>query len=1186
MRLTPTAALLVTALLFVLARPAYAQRFEGNYLHEITPEVVSPHLNWATPLAGGPIRATFISPRNLGAREIIEAEQRMSLDVHASAIFAASSLIHDSVYEAAVRGTSRSEKTAELIDTLKHPADVIVLGNIDFDVLPPEVQFRIVEHVIEGSGLVLTYDRPFPLKKLLSQPTQDGETIVAGVDVAELPKPLRTMAPGKLLQTYQFGKGRIAWLRYSGTPSAVNGGPSLTVDETYSTQWKSHYENNLALVLRAIRWAAGHDSDTVLRMPILANDSSFTAEELSTRGVTFHVTGDWYDQTKVVVRVRDRWNRVLWTGEAMLSDDGSATVHPARLPTGRYTLDVRVVSPSGVEDFGYAGFTLTGAMGEATLTTVKTSFESGETINAEVSLERPADVALKVRFRLADLPYGRVWAEQSQMLAAGSDHLNAKIQFPPMPTSAGTLWCDVMRDGTIIATAQQTLFFPDRILPHYPKILWSAIPETMPELFAHQVVDQQGWRAGLTHPAGGTKARRMAMLDQQIVPYMTRIGLDASKTEGKAGWTYTRQFLGMNKSQIDQQLGDDQSFYNPAVQAMWKRNIDRRIKNLPQYGPMLYSLGDENNLSYDAGYSPSDHQAFIDYARNRYGDIDKLNTQWGSDFKNFEDLRQPTPEELRKSQNFPAWLDQRNFMEQQYADTHRFLADYIRSIDPHAWVGAEGSVPGDLELILKGLDFWGPYSDPVKDELLRALAPDKLRTLWWGGYTSHGGQRDGIPTKQWRWLLKGVVNGSSWYNGRIASDGFLGIDFSYADYYKRMIPHLRALARGQAQLLIDQPLKRNGVAVLWSHTSESVSVMDDRFTSPSVGTEVLLDVGYHSGVNFDFLTPSTLTDQALADQRVLLLPGTSALSAETCQILTRFVERGGIVIADLNPAVLNQYAKPLDRSALGALFGIETLNWQPELKLAPVSIDQTVAGQRIRFNAAKVWQSPMVVPFTIHRQGKGLAILLNMNLASARATASSATPFEPFIMELLALADIRPAVQVEGVQRDKMLLRIRKSGDCTTIGLLVDADDADKTATLTLPTPAYVYRADGELIGHGRTVSVTCDPPFQLLCAFEQQPLPPTVKLSDSSVVLGDSTVISPQGLSEHGVYRIEMIAPNGKPMLRRTRVFHGLGKSADRTLRLALNDASGRYTVKVTDVRTGLSATATLDAAKPEEES
>ncbi len=1154
-----------------------AGRLEGSYLRDVTMEVKSPHLDWATPLAGGPIHATFITPRNLAAREVVEAAERMSIDFQAVAIFHAFALNKVSVYEAAVEGTSLQEKTAELLEKIRKPADVIVLGNVDFKILPAEAQFRIVEHVANGGGLVVTYSRPFPLKKLLAHPTQDAARITALVDSGNLPPSLREIAPDKLVQTYQFGKGRIVLLRYPGAPSGVSGGTSITMDQPYTTQASEHYENNMVLALRAIRWAAGRSPGVSLQSSPLGNAKSFTADQLASEGFTLHLTGQEASQAKVKLRIRDSWNRIAWTHEQDAANDGTVKVTPPHLPAGAYTLDLQVLDAKGVSDFGYDGFTVTSPLGEVNLSTPTESFEVAAPIPVTVKLSKAAQTPLDVHLRLADHPYGRVWAQQSFQLPAGQASATFTLKPPPIPALAGVLWCDLEQNNQIIATTQSVLFFPRHDMPGYPKIAWGSVTDTFPALYASQVVDKSGWHAGLSHPDGGPNTRLAALFDQRFVPYMTRIGLSAGTEKGKEGWTHTNQLLGLDKKKIDEELGADQSFYNPAIQALWKKSIDLRIKNIPQYGPLVYSLGDENGFSYDAGYSPSDQKAFIAYARNRYGTIEKLNEQWGTKFASFEQVKQPTPQEVRKEKNYPAWYDHRRFMEKQYADNHKFLADYIKTIDPHALVGAEGSVPGDLELTLKGMDFWGPYSNPVMDALLRSLGGRKLRTLWWGGYTSGHGGRGGYPRLQWRGLLEGVVNGSAWYNAAMAVDGFLAIDFRYADYYKQLLPWLEKLAGGQAQLLINQPLKSDGLALLWSHGSYSASFMDDRFMNPTDGAMAMLNLAHHRGLTLDFVTDSMVNDGVLDKYHVLFMPGASALSAEESRKIAQFVEKGGVVIADINPGILNEYCKPLDHSTLAGLFGAEALDGKPKLAMEPVKLDQTINGQSIHFEAAKAWQSPGIKPFTWRKQGKGLAILLNMGLGSANDTASADTPFDQFMLKLLALGDVKPSVQVEGTRRDKMLLSLRQKGDCTTIGMTVDDGDIGKEATLKLPATAYIYRVDGGLVGHADTVKFKMDAPFQLFCTFEQEQHAPALQLSASETSLGQAVQIAPAALAADGIYRVEVIGPDGQPLRRRMRVLEGQGTEEQRTVRLAYNDAPGQYTVKITDVRTGLSAQSAL---------
>ena len=69
--------MLLTALASVVFA---ADRHEGSYLHEVTNRWVTPHLKWAKPLAGGPIKTLFIATRRIAGREIAEIQDELAVE--------------------------------------------------------------------------------------------------------------------------------------------------------------------------------------------------------------------------------------------------------------------------------------------------------------------------------------------------------------------------------------------------------------------------------------------------------------------------------------------------------------------------------------------------------------------------------------------------------------------------------------------------------------------------------------------------------------------------------------------------------------------------------------------------------------------------------------------------------------------------------------------------------------------------------------------------------------------------------------------------------------------------------------------------------------------------------------------------------------------------------------------------
>lgn len=1119
-------------------------RKDGEYLHKVTSEFETPHLKWGQPLKGGPIRTLFITNRRFGAREVVELAQRMDISYEAFVAATSTSLTIDNNYEPGVMGTSRYEKNNELLEKLRQQYDVIVLANVGFSILPPAAQHSILKHVSDGRGLVIAYPGQFPYPKALANPTEDWKSILSAFDTNALPWKSAPLTGEKLLKTYKFGEGRIAILNYA----PVQTPRGLTSSEKYTPEgWKARYENSIALAGRTIQWAAGR--------PV----SNFTRPEIAEGTVKFPAGENQHGNVRL--RLRDVWNREIFNKDASALDISD-------LPAGQYYLDVLLGDGKNVSEFGNFGFVKASPCGVVNVESDKLSYEKGETVPVSLTLEKPLEEDAEVLFTLEDLPSRRVWQQVRVALPKGEREVKAHFAEAHVPTIAGIVFAEIRVKDKPLASANKIVYFPRREKEIFPTILWSGNPAELSEMYALQTRESLYDATTLSHMGkDGEEAKRAALFNERFIPYMTRVGLGNDENNA----TVSRIWLGLTPAEVKDATGGDGSFYNPAVRELWKKSIERRISGLPEVGPFIYTLGDENFFSYGAGYSPADAPAFIDFLKNRYGDIAALNKAWNTSWKNFDEIERPSYKEIREKQLYTFWNAHRSFMEKQYADVHHFLAAEIKKTDPHALVGAEGSVPGDLELTLDGLDFWGPYKHPVEDELLRSLAPEKLRTVWWG----YGGEFMAYPL--WSQLLKGVINGNSWYSNNIeAVSGLMSSDFSLAEYYKNdRKPYVDALNAGVAQLLVSTPLQKDGIAIFWSQASKHASVMDERFMSPQDSAVPLMNHLYKSGLNFNYLTGKMIKAGGLEGYRILWLFGATALSDEESKAIKQFVHDGGIVVADINPGILNDSCGTLSSSSLASLFGTPDLKGAVGLEMKNVSVEKEVRGTKLAFQAEKAWQSPEAPVFAINEYGKGLAILLNFNLGTASNTAI--TSLDEFLAGILDIAGIRSAVKVEGINDDQLVLRIRRNAENQVIGLLANRTEIGKTVSLTLPETAWVYEANKGLIGNTGVIKDTLDIPFKVYSVFSAEQKPPVLSLSKETASRGDAVEWNINNRSEHGLYRLEVRGPEGAIFPAFTTIVSGDSKEAA-FLRFALNDAAGDYQITLRDIRTGLETQKSLN--------
>lgn len=1028
-----------------------------------------------------------------GARDAVELGQRIPLQADHLLTPNHAYLAVEDMYESAIAGTTVLEKKRELAQKLETPRDLYVIGNFDFIKLPEDAQFKILSAVRDGAGLLIV--QPTGLRKLPFKKLYQEE-LPAPSFLTGFPFPNERT----VLKAWKVGKGRVVHLAY-GAPS-IPQDLTLTAPIPMGNTWRSQYENAIALAGLASRFAAGRETEP----------------------------------ESPVVRIRDSFNNIVTPPYC------AGTLYKDELGrNGGYRVSkISVESPVG------------------TMRVTAPEVVRGEkSFAGSVSFGKPAPADGKLRVELVDSPYGRIFFRKDVPLKQGAQKVDFTVEKADLPTIAGTVRVSILgQDGRPNALEEQFVFFPDRALDDYPQLGWDTISDMNGPLFVPQLLDRLGWTLGLTHPnSGGKNARDMAILNQKMVPYTVRIGFQKSKTDGVAQYSWF--FLPKERAKEVEKLKGDECFYRPEVQELWKAGIEHRMTNLPKYGPAIYNLGDENFVDTSGGYGPSDLQYFREFLRKKYGSIEQLNHNWRTSYKDFSEVLHIPQKTARDSGNYPAWGDHRSYMETMYADCHAFLADEIRKYDPGALVGAEGSVPGDLEKTIGTLEYWGPYSDTVEDEVLRSFGGDRVRMLWWGGYPGSHGGRGPYPMPLLGDLVRGTVNGNAWFAANIGSNhSAFGCDMTLADYVKRYLPYFDSLRNGLAQLLIRNPMSDEGIYFYWSHPSNLACKVNDACVNPTDGLTPLIRYAYRNGRGFEFISARTL--DRLKKAKVVFLCGASALSDKECVALLDFVKNGGILIADVNPAVMNENLRTREANPLEPLFGKLGFNDAKKPELKPV----TVPG----FKAAL---SGSTGNYSERNYGKGKAILLNFMLSSAVNTADKPTPFDRFIDGFLPA----PIFKVAPGLDENAVIRIRHGNGFDVIAATLPPARLGEKTTVALPGKRFFYLCGEGFAGEGNTLTLDfAKSPFLCYSIFSEKQKEPDFSIAGGA--RGGRLAFSGPALVSGRVYRLELTDPAGQ--IRRTFVFDRAEKAP--VIRIAYNEPAGRWKAVLTDIATGLRKTTNFE--------
>jgi hypothetical protein len=1185
--------------------PAGADRLPGEYYNEMHFDLQTPHTPWGKPLAGGPVRAFFLAPAH-AAREVTELAQRLDMQVSGETTIYDQSLGNESRYVAMIAGTSGVEKKCSVLAKLQEPYDVYVIGNFPLEKLPLEIQFEILRRVKEGAGLLLCY-RHKALDPMWRHPIESASELVREAPVAGLtfyrerfPEAagIEEVAdiPASLVQGFRLGEGRIALVDYAiSSRAGIAGAFCLTPDEPYTWRTLTEYDYHQSLVAKALLWAAGRES--AVRFTDLPVEGLQLASDAPANTVQVEVANASADAIsgRLEVSVRSEWGEAEHSAQSRVrlpADGETVEVSLPRLPGGTHFLDLRFVSERGVEGWAGAALLVDSPVRIEEVALTKLGFERTEACKGTVRLAPAVEGdAWSLRVSLLD-NYGRLFAERDRPLAAGATEADFDLPLDQSVSLAARARVALVREGLVMDRAEAEFFVAQRNADYFPALVWG----NYPGIFGHFCAEQlhaAGFNSILHYYGTGSGEGRtpasIAREDMHAIPYVTRLGPNA--------WH-------------DGRLGD--------IAADTKANefMRERAEMSRLFDPLVYSLGDENRIPGDAGYHENERPAFVEFVKGRYVDVAALNEAWGTELGSFDEATPIKPNDARDARYFARYHDTEAFREYLYANWHRYNHDLIREVDPYARVGAEGSVPGEMELSIQGLDFWGPYRRTDQNALLRSLAPRSLlRGNWFGAYNHGRSDLPGLP----RFLWESVLDGSTLLElyCSYTCETFYKSDLSWAYWMDWILPDLGKITDGIGQLLTRSEHSCDAVAVYHSQPSVHFEKRNAAFGKYEMAHRAALRM--LEDLSF---VPSSVTGRgveagALADNapRVLVMPHAVALSDAEVEAIEGFVRAGGVLIADVRPGIADGRCNLRATGALSDLFGIvsgEPLGspvsaeaaisgaWDsPALSFsvaaAAMPIIHADAGVTVAGGAAlgSAGDAPLCV---CNRFGDGAAVLLNFSLGDYGTPGPDGRPELLDLFEgIFSGTGLRPNW---GLTADdgRPLAGGRVSaftrGPASVVGLLPSRPepwDALVPATLICAEPRHLYdlRAAKYLGRADRTDLSLKFTSATLIAALPWRVESLQVTAPERFTAGGPCTVqvrLRADGDTAGAlpVFRVNVIGPDGADRHYYARTLAPEGLEAETVVPFAANDPPGDWRITARDMLTGASATAVVRLEGP----
>ena len=875
-------------------RRAKGERLENPYSLAIE----TPHVKWAKPLAGGPIRILAV-PSVQEGRTLVEIAQRLELELTTVTIDPdweinkwTMAFGEDYGARAAVGDLSLiySYLEEELISD--RVFDVILLPlHHGWSALSETSRNAIEDRVRKGCGLVLIR----PTEHALS-PLVPISPVGAAKDTFT---PLRSPSEGYRQIEPDFEQSR--WRKVS-EEFVVRAIPI----ESFPFEYLENYRYKLAPGARALVVSETGN-------PIIAARTFGKGQVLGfgfrNIGLSWRMSNDalgrkidlyWEYFYSMMVRAliyaagRQPEDEVDWEPSRwVLKSENGETVRrgtaenpgTAGLKPGRYFL----------EQFGAYDWKI--AAVEKEQKDSISSLEIGPRVLDEGDLVRVQYLSTGPSFISLIDGYDRVIAESGE-LPSGEADVTLKVEKPL--THSGFA---VVQTGTAERKVAVRFVSPDREWKDYEVILpWFGPRSYQPWT---PTLDQQFRKIGIT--TLGSPERNFKIIASVHEPAFGIYHYDREEYEKRKA-----EYLRTGDKNL---IRRDVSLHNPSLFEDMKKRFEDRVGDIVPLKPFAYYLADESSLTcysdaFDVDFSPEALAEFRTWLEKEYGDLSSLNRAWGTRFDQWAAVIPYTTEEAQKEGNFVSWSDHRVFMEGVFIRTIRQAGKIAREFDPEARVSFSGTqIPApqnganwyEIDQIV---DYLQPYSGGNQDAMHYLFNPNLRLT----GFTGYGLVGTDVQHEVWRRLFYGHSGASIFWHYTL-----LNPDLTLSAQGEALVETFGKVQSGIGRVFMNSKVIEDGVAIHFSMASIRGAWMTDGKIVESVVSARKTSEAFAElmnrrdrwvqelekrGIQFRFLATPQIEKDELSNYKILILPYSIALSDREIARIEEFAARGGRVYID------------------------------------------------------------------------------------------------------------------------------------------------------------------------------------------------------------------------------------------------------------------------------------------------
>ena len=615
----------------LLANPCWAQRpkvYEKLFFQPCE-KFVTPHIKWLKPNYSGRTKVLFITYRP-GVREVVELAQRMEMDYRVFAASRHNRFASPITGGSAFAGTTQAEEKARLKKLLSLDYDLIVMGNLNWDILPLDLRYLILKKVKGGTGLVGSIPaRDEYINKVLEKGKASEKTASLRGDLMQLLRgfPCSDLAQFarhdgidglfKDLEIASFGKGRICLFKYSHGASLWRGAwhcltPGL--GRSLLKMYQIDYDYYLSLVIKVMVWAAGKKPFLIIEpgKPLF----SFRRENLTNEKIEFTLSSRIVKDTLSRFVLRDRGGIEVYRKEgktAITRGRNKVDFKVPYLPTGTYWADLWITDDKGkIINFSSTILKVDSSSYIKEVCLDRGSFRKKEKIRGRVKLINPSP-RQKLRITQVD-NLGRLVAKRTLPVKT------AEVSFELAPSYPFTVLQHldvklISGDGKVQDIKKELFSFSDFTPPRdeIRVILWFQFPRTFLILPSLRRFYKLGVDTLYLHFEEGVSRSNLWSFGygQRFVDEKTDYYGSPGRKKGD--------------------LSRSPCLTDPEYRDKVKKYLTKVARRATHYSVKEFSMGDECHFvsgSYDLCFSPTCKADFKKFVEREYGTINKLNREY------------------------------------------------------------------------------------------------------------------------------------------------------------------------------------------------------------------------------------------------------------------------------------------------------------------------------------------------------------------------------------------------------------------------------------------------------------------------------------------------------------------------------------------------------------------------------